>query len=52
MKIPRGKSKKVKTENDDIEQYSHRMCLRISVLKEFDHEDVTAKVLSECYYFR
>ena len=37
--------KELKVKNDDIEQYSRRMCLRISGLKEFDHEDVTAKVL-------
>ena len=35
----------MKVKNDDIEQYSRRMCLRISGLKDFDHEDVTARVL-------
>ena len=45
MQIPRGKVKELKVKNNDIEQYSRRMCLRISGLKEFNHEDVTAKVL-------
>ena len=37
--------KELKVKHDVIQQYSRRMCLRISGLKEFDHEDVTAKVL-------
>ena len=35
----------LKAKNDDIEQYSRRMCLRIAGLKEFDQENVTQRVL-------